>query len=227
MKSRSRRLLLAGFLLFILIIIFLNPLLSYAIPIGISPVKIYLNESLNKTLTILNPNNETVYFTVKSTNNFISFNNAKGKIEEKNEGKIKSNSRESIVVFINPYLSFEKGVYDDIVLVNAFENKNANFKNSIGIKAVLNITKDINATDYYFYDVNNDTNREINLDDTKENQKLKELKNTTNSNLITGMAVFYNGNIKDNNWINLIVVIIFITALYFFVKEKNDNNEKK
>lgn len=247
MKNRGRILIFLGFSL---VTLFLSLALSYAIPIGISPSKIYLNESMNKTLTLLNPNNKITYFTIKSTNNFVSFNKVnKGEeksekniedsvkkkveeqIEEKIEGKIKSNSKENIIVLINPYLSFEKGVYNDIILVNAFENKGVNFKNSIGIKVMINITEDINATDYYFYDENNEINREINLDDTKENQKLKELKNTTNSNLITGMAVFYDGNIKDNNWINLIVVIIFIVALYFFVKEKkvdekNDNKEK-
>lgn len=246
MKNRSRILIFLGFSL---VTLFLSLALIYAIPIGISPQKIYLNESVNKTLTLLNPNNETIYFTIKSTNNFVSFNkvnkgeeksekniedSVKKKVEEqiekksgeKIEGKIKSNSKENIIVLINPYQSFEKGVYDDIILVNAFENKGANFKNSIGIKVMINITEDINATDYYFYDENNDINREINLDGAKENQELKELENTTNSNLITGMAVFYNGNIKDNNWINLIVVIIFIAALYFFVKEKRVEEEK-
>ncbi|MBS3122961.1 hypothetical protein J4434_08840 [Candidatus Woesearchaeota archaeon] len=215
--KRLSGILLAMFLFFILIIIFLNPLLSYATAIGISPAKIYLNESVNKTITLMNPNNETVQFTLTSMNDAVAFN--------KINGKIKAYVKESIIVLINPQKSFEKGVYDDIILVSAFRNKDANFRNSIGIKVLLNITKDINATDYYFYDdFGNETIEKLidnSTSDSERNQTIKP------SNLITGMAVFYSGKIKDNNWVNLIVVVIFIVALYFFVKEKKSDEKEE
>ncbi|MBI4453203.1 hypothetical protein HY636_01015 [Candidatus Woesearchaeota archaeon] len=230
-RDLGKSLLPALFLSSILIIIFLNPILSYATAIGISPAKIYLNESVNKTITLMNPNNETVLFTLTSMNGAVAFN--------KINGKIKADVKESITVLINPQKSFEKGVYDDIILVTAFQNKDifqnkgANFKNSIGIKAVLNVTKDINATDYYFYDEFSNETIEKQIDNSIDNNIKDNERNQTIKppNLITGMAVFYDSKIKDNNWINLIVVIIFIVALYFFVKEKKDNekndNQKK
>ncbi|MFH1439339.1 MAG: hypothetical protein ABIG89_02155 [Candidatus Woesearchaeota archaeon] len=202
-------------LLTILIILSICASAAIAASIGVSPAKIYLetvHDTLNQSIFIFNSNEEDMFFSLNSMNGFVSFSSS--------DGKIKKNSNQQIIVFINPTLDFSKGIYEDIILISAFKNKKSNFKNNIGVMAILNITHDINAVEYYFVDsgsLNNsngsiELNKLINLDD---NDKTKL------SNLITGMSIAYNKNIKGSGLFNLCVVAVLIILLYLFVKEKN------
>ena len=183
-----------------------------ATSIGVSPAKIFFeNETVNKTLFILNSNNATLYFTLKTDESFVVFDPA--------DGKLKPNSKKQIKVMIDPTQDFSKGIYNDIILVGAFKNEKNSFKNGVGIKVKLNVTKDIIGVDYYFFnesfvDLDNFSDPAETLNETDPGKGLP--------NLITGMAVMYNTNVKGKEWVNLIVVAVLIMLLYLFVRGRKD-----
>ncbi|MBT4541032.1 hypothetical protein HOC35_05955 [Candidatus Woesearchaeota archaeon] len=178
-----------------------------ATSIGVSPAKIFLeNESVNKSITIININNKTLNFELKSNEALLSF--------IPSHGKLKKNTNSKITVIINPNIDIQQGNYDELIIVSVF-NK-GNLKNSVGIKAMVNITKNISSVDYYFvngglednYNNNSLSNQEDNTNDTKV------------GNLITGMGIFYNGKIKGNDFVNLGIIALLIVLLYLFIREK-------
>ena len=66
-----------------------------ATSIGVSPAKIFLeNESVNKSITIININNKTLNFELKSNEALLSF--------IPSHGKLKKNTNSKITVSVTP-----------------------------------------------------------------------------------------------------------------------------
>jgi len=204
----------AKFCFYIIILFFVLSMIIAivdATSIGVSPATLKLNETENKTLFIFNSNNATLQFTLKSIEGFVVFDSSKG--------KLKPNSKKQIKVMINPTLDFSKGIYNDTILVEVFKNKKSNFKNGVGINVKLDVTKDTNGVDYYFFnesgiDLDNLSVLNGSLNESEQNKGLP--------NFITGMTIFYDGNIKGKEWVNLVVVAVLIMLLYLFVREKKE-----
>ena len=192
-----------------LIILLLNINLALASSIGVSPAMlIFENESINRSITIINTNNESLSFDVKSKNDLLGF--------KPENGKLKQNSNLIIDVYFNPHIDMVNGSYEDIIFVTVF--KQGNLKNSVGIKVFLNISKNISSVEYYlmaqtFYDKNITKSEFI-----SEKGKL--------GNLITGMSVFYDGELKGNSFISIIIIGIIILCLYLLIKENKIRDKK-
>ena len=194
---------------FILILAVLSTPVNAA-GIGVSPPMIFLeNESVNQTLWIINSNNESFDFEVSSTNNFLDFSS--------DNGKLPKLGKKSISVTLNKKQGFDNKTYEDIILISISKNKNS-VKNSIGVKAKLNITKKINPIEFYFINGSLDNG----YSNITANASLKD----TKQNLITGMSVFFNTKVKNNPIINVILVGVLIFLLYLFIKEPDVENNK-
>jgi hypothetical protein len=196
------------FLIISIILFLFNLNLVFAASIGVSPAMLILeNESINKSITIINTNNESLDFEVKCKNNMFEF--------IPNVGRLKKNSNLIVKVFLNPYLDLINGSYDDLIFVTV--SKKGNLKNGVGIKASINLTKDISSVEYYFVNETSKENITKNINILENKDKL--------GNLITGMNVLYNGKIKGNAFVSVIFVGIIIWMLYLLVREnKIDKN---
>lgn len=176
----------------------------YATSIGVYPEKIFFDNVTNKSidkkeLMIINPNNESVYFSISAAEDMIDFS--------LKEGRINKNNRKRI----NVYPKFEeisKGIYEDIAIVTVSKSKKNNFKNGIGVKVVLNVTEDISNFSYYFENISEYYAEEGNITNT-----------TKGLGLITGFSVLYNKT-KGNAFVNLAIVALIILLLYYFTREK-------
>ncbi|MBT4823646.1 hypothetical protein HN695_04610 [Candidatus Woesearchaeota archaeon] len=198
------------FLIFFVLGLSLFSISVNAASIGVSPPKIFLeNESVNQTLWIINSNNASFDFVVSSTNEFLSF--------FPSEGKLSKNSKKSISVVVNKKQGFDSKIYEDIILISVYK-PGRKIKSSIGVKARLNITNQINPIEFYF------ANESLNdgLTDTSLNNSI----NHEEHNLITGMSLFFNTKLKNNAFINVILVGLLIFLLSLFVKEPSQNKKK-
>lgn len=171
---------------------------------------VFENESINRSITIINTNNESLSFDVKSKNDLLGFKPEKG--------KLKQNSNLIIDVYFNPHIDMVNGSYEDIIFVTVF--KQGNLRNSVGVKVDLNISKNISSVEYYLI------NQTYNDGNITYNGSV--LENGKFGNLITGMSIFYDGKLKGNSFISVFIIGIIILCLYLLIKENKirDKNDK-
>jgi hypothetical protein len=190
-----------GFIVFLI-----NASDVHAISVGVSPPKLmFRDENSSQSFVIFNPNNETLQFSVKSSDDYLRFSTNSGKLKPMSSVKIKAEVSRVKELF--------QGTYEDIVLISVYKDNSNAFKSSAAIKTLLNITQNISMVDYYY------DNTSLKFDDYISNRSIAE--STGRSSLlgkITGFSVF-DSSLKGNVWVGLGLVALLIVLLYLFVKE--------